>query len=112
MTESYWLSEASEPIAVAGSDDPVDVAIVGAGVTGCASALALAAGAVGVRVKRARLVAWRASDRNGRFARRGGALPYREAGVERGPERADELWRLTERYVDRIEEHAGDALRR
>jgi gamma-glutamylputrescine oxidase len=112
MTESYWLSEPSEPIAPAAGDDAVDVAIVGAGVTGCACALALAEGGLRVRVHEARRVAWGASGRNGGFALRGGALPYHEARDELGSERAAELWRLTERYVDRLEELAGDALRR
>ncbi len=113
MTESYWLSEPAEPIPVPhGSGGPVDVAVVGAGVTGCACALTLAEGGLRVRVHEARRVAWGASGRNGGFALRGGALPYHEARRELGPERAAQLWRLTERYVDRMEELAGDALRR
>ncbi|MEK6275786.1 MAG: FAD-dependent oxidoreductase [Actinomycetota bacterium] len=112
MTESYWLSEPSEPIAAPLRDGRVDVAVVGAGVTGCAAALALAEGGLRVRLHDARRVAWGASGRNGGFALRGGALPYDVARRELGPDRAKELWRLSERYLDRMEELAGDALRR
>jgi gamma-glutamylputrescine oxidase len=112
MTESYWLSEPSEPIARPRGDGPVDVVVVGAGVTGCACALALAEGGLRVRVHEARRVAWGASGRNGGFALRGGALPYHAARRRFGPERAQELWRLSERYLDRMQELAGDALRR
>jgi glycine/D-amino acid oxidase-like deaminating enzyme len=56
-----------------------------------------------VRVHEARRVAWGASGRNGGFgfALRG-ALPYDEARRELGPERAAQLWRLSERSLDRI----------
>lgn len=112
MTESYWLSEPSEPIPAPRGEGPVDVAVVGAGVTGCACALALAEGGLRVRIYEARRVAWGASGRNGGFALRGGALPYHVARRQLGPERAQELWRLSERYLDRMQELAGDALRR
>ena len=112
MTESYWLSEHSEPIPAPRGDGPVDVVVVGAGVTGCACALALAEGGLRVRVYEARRVAWGASGRNGGFALRGGALPYNAARRQLGPERAQELWRLSERSLDRMQELAGDALRR
>jgi glycine/D-amino acid oxidase-like deaminating enzyme len=65
-----------------------------------------------VRVHEARRVAWGASGRNGGFALRGGALPYHEARHQLGRAGAGELWRLTERYLDRMAELAGDALRR
>ncbi len=90
----------------------MDVAVVGGGVTGCACALALAEGGLRVRVYEERRVAWGASGRNGGFALRGGALPYHEARRELGAQRSAQLWRLSERYLDRMEELAGDALRR
>src|SRR6266536_4070830 len=112
MTESYWLAEPAQVLSVARVDGRADVAVVGAGITGCACALALAEGGLRVRVYEARRVAWGASGRNGGFALRGGALPYDVARRELGPERAAQLWRLSERSLDRMQELAGDALRR
>jgi gamma-glutamylputrescine oxidase len=94
------------------SSGRVDVAIVGAGVTGCACGLALAEAGRRVRVHEAREIAGGASGRNGGFALRGGAPAYDEARRSLGAEAARELWRLTERYVDRLEQLAGDAFRR
>jgi gamma-glutamylputrescine oxidase len=88
------------------------VAIVGGGVTGCACALALAEAGRRVRVYEAREIAGGASGRNGGFALRGGAPAYDAARRDLGAERAKGLWRLTERYLDRLEELAGDAFRR
>jgi len=112
MTESYWLAEPAQVLSVARVDGRADVAVVGAGVTGCACALALAEGGLRVRVHEARRVASGASGRNGGFALRGGAMPYPMARRELGHETAAELWRLSERYLDRMEELAGDAFRR
>jgi glycine/D-amino acid oxidase-like deaminating enzyme len=109
---SYWLDESAEPLPAARLDGRPDVVVVGAGVTGCACALALAEGGLRVRVHEARRVASGASGRNGGFALRGGAMPYQAARRQLGDETAANLWRLTERYLDRMEELAGDALRR
>jgi glycine/D-amino acid oxidase-like deaminating enzyme len=65
-----------------------------------------------VRVLEAREVASGASGRNGGFALRGGAPAYDTARRQLGAERAQVLWRLTERYLDRLESLAGDAFRR
>jgi len=54
----------------------VDVAIVGAGVTGCSAALRLSEAGLLVRVHDARGVAEGASGRNGGFALPGGAARY------------------------------------
>src|SRR5438477_72015 len=112
MTSSYWLSE---PWAVpdgARDDERVDVAVVGGGVTGCACAHVLAGAGLRVRVHEAREIAGGASGRNGGFALRGGALTYDVARAQLGPERARALWQLTERYLERLAELAGDAFRR
>ncbi|MDX6483290.1 MAG: hypothetical protein QOE95_1061, partial [Gaiellaceae bacterium] len=44
VAESWWLGEQAPPLRSTRLDDPVDVAIVGAGVTGCSCALTLARG--------------------------------------------------------------------
>src|SRR3954469_20189937 len=111
---SYWLAEPRSPLAAPAdrSAGPVDVAIVGGGVTGCACALRLAEAGRRVRLFEAREIAGGASGRNGGFALRGGAPAYNVARRDLGPERARALWVLTERYVDRLERLAGDAFRR
>src|SRR5436305_2487899 len=111
---SYWLAEPhSALVAPAGrSAGPVAVAIVGGGVTGCACALRLAEAGLRVRLFEAREIAGGASGRNGGFALRGGAPAYDVARGELGAERARALWLLTERYLDRLEQLAGDAFRR
>jgi len=90
----------------------VDVAVIGAGVTGCSCALSLAERGLRVRLYDGREVAGGASGRNGGFALRGGAMPYDVARTSLGPARACLLWQLTERSLDRIELLAGDAFRR
>ena len=114
VTSSYWLSEERPgfPDRASRPAGPIEVAIVGGGVTGCACALALAEAGRDVRVYEAREVAGGASGRNGGFALRGGAPAYDAARRNLGPGRAKGLWRLTERYLDRLEGLAGDAFRR
>src|SRR4051794_17431478 len=111
---SYWLAE-PQPAPASTADrsaGPVDVAIVGGGVTGCACALRLAEAGGRVRLFEAREIAGGASGRNGGFALRGGAPAYDVARRELGADRARALWVLTERSLDRLEQLAGDAFRR
>lgn len=54
-TTPFWLDEA-RPKVNATSPDRVDVAVIGAGVTGCGCALALARGGLSVRVHGARIL--------------------------------------------------------
>ena len=112
MTSSYWLSEPWTAPAVGRSNGAVDVAVVGGGVTGCSCAHVLAEAGLSVRVLEAREIASGASGRNGGFALRGAAPAYDDARRRLGAERARALWRLTERYLDRLESLAGDAFRR
>lgn len=108
----YWLAEPREPLPRTELDGPPQVAIVGGGITGCSCALALAEAGVRVRLYEAREIAGGASGRNGGFALRGGALAYDVARRELGAERSRALLQLTERYLDRLEELAGDAFSR
>ena len=110
-TTPLWLEEAG-PGPGTPRVDAVDVAVIGAGVTGCACALALAHGGLRVRVHDARGIAEGASGRNGGFALRGGAARYDVARETYGADAARELWRRTEAALDRLEELAGDAFRR
>lgn len=112
METPFWLDEPVEPLGGVRHVGPVEVAIVGGGVTGCSCALTLAEAGVRVRLYEARAVASGASGRNGGFALRGGAMRYDAARATFGPERAAAYWRLTERTLDRMAELAGDAFRR
>jgi glycine/D-amino acid oxidase-like deaminating enzyme len=113
LSGSYWLDADPAPsFSSRGGAGRVDVAIVGAGVTGCAAALRLARSGVRVRVHEARFVAAGASGRNGGFALRGGAMRYDLAREAYGADAARELWRWTEDAVDRFVELGGDTVRR
>jgi glycine/D-amino acid oxidase-like deaminating enzyme len=109
---SLWLEEPAVPRAENRLDGPVDVAVVGGGVTGCAAALVLARAGLRVRLHEAREISSGASGRSGGFALRGGAMLYTVARRELGAKRAKQYWQLTERALDHLEELAGDALRR
>jgi gamma-glutamylputrescine oxidase len=108
----YWLEEETPPRKHVEHVGRVDVAIVGAGITGCSAALRLAEAGLSVRVHDQRGIAEGASGRNGGFALRGGASRYDVARETYGAEQARELWRWTERALDRMGELGGDALRR
>jgi gamma-glutamylputrescine oxidase len=88
------------------------VVVVGGGVTGCAAALRLAEAGLNVCLHDAREIAGGASGRNGGFALRGGAAPFDVTVETIGRENTVWLWRQTEAALDRLEELAGDALRR
>jgi gamma-glutamylputrescine oxidase len=110
--EPFWLDEPFDPLRSPRLDGAVDVAVVGGGVTGLSCALTLAQHGARVRLHEARTIASGASGRNGGFALRGAAMSFARARQLLGPERAAALWRLTERTLDRMDELAGDALRR
>ena len=111
MDTPFWLDEPSRSVDT-GSQGEVDVAVIGAGITGVSCALALARGGLRVRVHDARGVAEGASGRNGGFALRGGAARYDVARETYGAEAAKELWQRTEGALDHLEAVAGDAFSR
>jgi len=108
----YWLEDDLPARTDSRHDGRVDVAIVGAGVTGCSAALRLAESGLRVRVHDRRGIAEGASGRNGGFALRGGAARYDVARETYGADESRALWRWTEDTLDAMEELAGDALRR
>jgi gamma-glutamylputrescine oxidase len=110
VADTYWLEDPGAALPRRALGRPPDVAIVGAGITGCSCALALARAGLGVRVYDARGVGEGASGRNGGFALRGGAMSYVDAREWLGPELAASYWRWTERYLDRMVELGADAL--
>ena len=110
-TQPFWLDQ-SRPAVAARELDEADIAVIGAGITGCACAAALAREGRRVRVYDARGIGEGASGRNGGFALRGAAARYDVARETYGTDAARELWRRTEKAVDRLESVAGDAFRR
>jgi gamma-glutamylputrescine oxidase len=108
----YWLEDPAPGHSHPRHGGTVDVAIVGAGVTGCSAALRLAEAGLRVRVHDARGVAEGASGRNGGFALSGGAARYDVARETYGSESAAAYWRWTEEALRRMQELGGDALRR
>ena len=107
----FWLDEPS-PTVESATEERVDVAIIGAGITGVSCALALAQGGLSVRIHDSRGIAEGASGRNGGFALRGGAARYDVARETYGADAAKELWQRTEAALVRLEETAGDAFRK
>jgi glycine/D-amino acid oxidase-like deaminating enzyme len=107
----YWFEDL-RPFPACSPDRHVEVAVVGGGVTGCSCALTLASAGRRVRVHEARRIGSGASGRNGGFGLWGGATAYDKAREQLGRERAKQYWELTDRYVARLAELAGDAYRR
>ena len=107
----FWLADAGPAAPSASPGGRVDVGIVGAGITGCACALALAEAGLSVRVADERGIAEGASGRNGGFALRGTAAPYDEVVASVGRERALALWEWTEGELRALRKLGGDALR-
>ena len=110
-TVPFWLAEPTDPFTPAGQAGAVDVAVVGAGITGCSCALALAEAGKRVRLFDARQVAGGASGRNGGFALRGGSAPFPVLAESIGEEPTADLWRWTEDELGVLADLGGDAFR-
>jgi gamma-glutamylputrescine oxidase len=111
VADSYWLEEPGPTLRSEPLESRADIAIVGAGTTGCSAARTLAEAGLRVRVYDARRVAEGASGRNGGFALRGGAMAYDLAREWLGGDKARSYWAATERYLDRLGGEVGDAVR-
>jgi glycine/D-amino acid oxidase-like deaminating enzyme len=107
----YWLEDEIPPRSSTRIEGRVDVAIIGGGVTGCSAALRLAEAGLRVRLYEQRGIAEGASGRNGGFALPGGATRYDIACETYGRDRAQDLWRWTEKEAVLMAELAGDAYR-
>ena len=111
---SYWQDTAPSPGDFRRTTVPadVDVAIVGAGLTGLSAALELARNGTRVAVFDVRHVGWGASNRNAGMATTGMALGLTQAVSRYGREAATEYYLEYDRAIDAVEaiaeEHSID----
>ncbi|KQY90735.1 FAD-binding oxidoreductase [Pelomonas sp. Root1444] len=102
---SYWL-ETSEPFK-SGAQGPVegrcDVAVIGGGLTGCSTALALAKKGARVVLLEAESIGHAASGRNGGMCNNGFAQDYGAMSARLGKDVADRLYRAFDAGVDTVE---------
>ena len=113
---SLWQSELNESDKTISSSPlqgtfDTEVAVIGAGITGTATALWLARAGVRVRVLEARSIAAGASGRNGGFISYGTTALYTNIIQRYGREQARRLWEFTIRnheliksYIDELEQ--------
>ena len=114
---SLWQLELNESGKVI-SNNPLhgpvetEVAVIGAGITGTATALWLARAGINVRVLEARSIASGASGRNGGFISAGTTASYAHVIERYGREQARHLWAFTVRnqemlkgFIDELEQH-------
>ena len=104
LSVPLWLDGPAAEYGPLPGDERVEIAIVGAGVTGLACARVLASEGRRVRVLEARRAGSGASGRNGGFALRGLAAPY---DIARSPD----LMRFTEEALERLRALASDLFR-
>jgi gamma-glutamylputrescine oxidase len=111
-TMSLWLDGVSRSYPRLDGDVTADVAVVGAGIAGIATAYFLAAGGASVVVLEARGVAEAASGRNAGFLLAGVAENFVAASRRYGERSARRIWRFTKRTQalvrSLVEEHAID----
>lgn len=105
-TVPYWTSDHPRPAGLPSEDPggPVDVAVVGAGVTGLAAARRLARGGASVAVLDAGRVGAGASSVNGGMVIYGLKAAQSDVLERFGPEIGMELWRASLASVDLVEQ--------
>jgi len=101
----YWLdtSQPGPDRSRTEMDGDVDVAVVGAGLTGLSAALHLARKGAKVAVFERETVAWGASGRNGGMATTGLSLGFRDAIAKYGFPTASTLYLAYNDAIDTIE---------
>ncbi|TDE88549.1 FAD-binding oxidoreductase [Occultella glacieicola] len=107
---SYWLDTATPAGDFRRSELPkrVDVAVVGAGLTGLSTALHLARDGASVALLEARTVGWGASGRNGGMATTGLAVGYGTAARRYGRPRAAAMFAAYNDAIDTVEKLVAD----
>ena len=107
---SYWLDTSSAGPDRSGTEvgGDVDVAVVGAGLTGVSAALHLARKGAKVAVFERETVAWGASGRNGGMATPGLAIGFRDAIARYGFPTASTLYLTYYDAIDAIEKLVGE----
>lgn len=111
---SYWQDTATPPGDFRHTPVPeeVDVAVVGAGLTGLSAALELARGGARVAVLESHHVGWGASNRNAGMATTGLAIGFGQAVSRYGRDRAVEYYLEYDKAISAVEtlvrEHSID----
>lgn len=102
---SYWLDTAEPAGDYRRTELPtqVDVAVVGAGLTGTSAAVHLARQGASVAVLESRTVGWGASGRNGGMATTGLAVSFGTAVRRYGPDRAAAMFTAYNEAIDTVE---------
>ena len=104
--QCFWTRDwAAESTIEAGTPPTeVDVAVIGAGLTGLSAALTLARGGTSVAVFDTHAVGWGASSRNGGMVSGSGKRGLAQWIADYGRERAHAMWRATHEAVDLVDE--------
>jgi glycine/D-amino acid oxidase-like deaminating enzyme len=104
--QCFWTRDwAAESTIEAGTPPAeVDVAVIGAGLTGLSAALTLARGGASVAVFDTHAVGWGASSRNGGMVSGSGKRGLAQWIAVYGRERAHAMWRATHEAVDYVDD--------
>lgn len=110
QAKSVWLEDVEVPPADISGPlvDDVEVAVIGAGFTGLAAALALAKRGVSVAVFEAETIGWGASSRNGGMVLTGLKHDVSYLLKKYGPVLAHELWDMSLAAINCVEQIVQD----